>query len=144
MFSLIMLFTLTSASLQISTIPYLELNSTLSTAVGSNCGASNVYEMYGVNVNPWPPNAGMHSLMIIEGIFIQNALVQNIVLGTCYNSKTWNYDSIAVDNTYSAGEEVVFELATIFPTNPGNYISNVQLQVGGAYVCCWQFPYTIS
>ncbi|OMJ91416.1 hypothetical protein SteCoe_5995 [Stentor coeruleus] len=143
MFSLILLFTLTSASLQISTIPYLELNSTLSTAVGTNCGASNVYNMYGVDIDPWPPYAGMQALMLIGGIFMQNTVVQEIVLGTCYNSMVWNYDPVPVNVGYPAGDEVVFELGVIFPTDPGNYISNVQL-VAGVHICCWQFPYTIS
>ncbi|OMJ68556.1 hypothetical protein SteCoe_33961 [Stentor coeruleus] len=100
--------------------------------------------MSGVDIDPWPPYAGMQALMLIGGTFKQNTYVQEIVLGTCYNSMVWNYDPVDVNVAYAAGDDIVFLLGVMFPTDPGNYISNVQLQVDGAYVCCWQFPYTIS
>lgn len=132
-----------TSSLELQTAPYSLSSPNLSEAVGSNCGASNIYQIFGVDVNPWPPAPGMVALLTMVGVFVQGTYVQEIVLGTCFNSMVWNYDPVDVDQSWPTGDEVQFEMLVQFPNVAGNYISNIQLTAGD-HICCWQFAYTIS
>ncbi|OMJ89700.1 hypothetical protein SteCoe_8064 [Stentor coeruleus] len=118
-------------------------NPYLSQAVGSNCGASNVYKISGVDANPWPPTPGMSGTLTMTGVFVQGTFVQEIVLGTCYNSMVWNYDPVDINQSYPTGDEVIFKMAVVFPNEAGSYLTNIQI-TAGVHICCWQFSYTIS
>lgn len=118
-------------------------NAALTQAVGENCGYTNIYDIYGVDVNPWPPTPGMVGVLTMIGKFVKGTYVQEIVLGTCYNSMLWNYDPVDVDKSWPTGEEVQFDMVVVFPNEHGSYISNVQLTAGD-HICCWQFSYNIS
>ncbi|OMJ89701.1 hypothetical protein SteCoe_8065 [Stentor coeruleus] len=143
----LILLSLTSSeplsSLDLQTTPNSLSNPYLSQAVGSNCGASNIYQIYGVDVNPWPPTPGMTALLTMVGLFVQGTFVQEIVLGTCYNGMVWNYDPVDINKSYPTGAEVQFEMIVTFPNEAGSYISNIQI-TAGVHICCWQFSYNIS
>ncbi|OMJ92200.1 hypothetical protein SteCoe_5075 [Stentor coeruleus] len=118
-------------------------NTTLTQAVGQNCGNTNIFHVYEVDVSPWPPGPGNAGTITMNGKFLEGAYVQEMVLGICYNSMIWNYYPEVVDKSWSAGEKATFEMAVVFPTKSGSYVNNFQLTAGD-HICCWQFAYNIT
>ncbi|OMJ89694.1 hypothetical protein SteCoe_8057 [Stentor coeruleus] len=114
----------------------------LTTAVGTNCGYTNIYYIYGVDVTPWPPTPGTSALVSMGGMFLMNALVQNVVYSSLIDGIITT-EAVAVNNDYIAGEEVIFEIAIVFPTYPGTYTSSIMLEGAGLYLCCWAYNYII-
>ncbi|OMJ85599.1 hypothetical protein SteCoe_13078 [Stentor coeruleus] len=136
-------FSLINASINPSVSEYSDLNPSLSQEVGQSCGATNIYYIYDVDIEPWPPTPGLYAQMNMTGIFLQNADVQEVILGTCYNGMVWNYNSIQVGYPYNFGDEAIFLIGIVFPTQPGNYINNIQLSTN-VHISCWQYSYTLS
>ena len=114
-------------------------NFELNQHVGSNWGATNVFDIQYVNINPWPPGPGTVASLQMVGTFRRPTYVQQIVLGTCINSMFWNYDPVNIDKQFAA-EEYEFLMEIKFPTDHASYITNIQLTSGG-HICCWQFSY---
>ncbi|OMJ92199.1 hypothetical protein SteCoe_5074 [Stentor coeruleus] len=124
-------------------VPSAPSNITLSKAVGQNCGNTSVFDIYEVDVAPWPPSPGKPGAIAMVGKFLKKTYVQEMVVGICYNSMIWNYYPEDIDKTWNAGENGKFEMVIAFPTKRGSYISNVQLTAGD-HICCWQFSYNIA
>lgn len=81
--------------------------------------------------------------MNMTGIFLQNGNIQQVVLGTCYNGMIWNYESLPITSPFSMGEEFIFLIGIVFPTEPGNYINNIQINTD-VHISCWEYSYIIS
>ncbi|OMJ92201.1 hypothetical protein SteCoe_5076 [Stentor coeruleus] len=151
MLIIFILFSLTSSEfLSIKTpsdqqvTPSMSLIPNLSQSVGSNCGYTNIFNISGVYISPWPPQGlGTVATINIVGVFIKGDYIQEIVFGTCYNSMFWEYVPTDVDLSYETGQQVMFTINQQFPSYPGNYISNIQL-TAGYHICCWQFSYIVS
>ncbi|OMJ92210.1 hypothetical protein SteCoe_5085 [Stentor coeruleus] len=151
MLNIFILFSLASSEfLSIKTpsehqvISNLTLIPNLSQSVGSNCGDTHIYQIYGVYIYPWPPQGlGTVATIYIDGVFIQGTFVQEIVFGTCYNSMFWEYNPTDVNQNYATGQQAMFTINQQFPSQPGSYVSNIQLSAG-FHICCWQFSYIVS
>lgn len=111
--------------------------------VGGNCGSTTTYNIFFVDIAPWPPAPGEVAELTMQGQFLQTTYVQEIVFGTCYNGMIWNYQPVDVDQTFAAGEVIDFINLVVFPNENGSYLSNIQLTAGD-HICCWQFQYNIS
>ena len=118
-------------------------NFTLTQQVGGNCGATNIFFIGYFDITPWPPSAGSIAVLTMIGEFLQGEFVQEAVLGSCINGMVWNYDSIDVNQSYSAGDIGAFQYNIIFPTDQASYVSNLQLTAGD-HICCWQFSFNIA
>lgn len=111
--------------------------------IGSNCGNNNVFEVDSFDVTPWPPVPGSKALICMHGMFHQTIWLQEISIGTCVNSDTWSWQQYDVNARFYAGECWPFEIPWIYPSAPGNYLTNVQLTAGD-HVSCWQFTYQLN
>lgn len=111
--------------------------------IGSNCGKNNVYQVYNFNVSPWPPAPGSKALISMDGMFHQDIFLQEISVGTCINSDTWNWQQYDVNAKFHDGEYWPFEIPWVYPSAPGDYLTNVQLTAGD-HVSCWQFTYQLN
>lgn len=112
-------------------------------SIGSNCGSTKVFDTIYFSVYPWPPKKSLPAVISMDGYFKQKVYVQQIVVGTCYNSMLWNYQPFPVDATFYPEEYMPFEIPYIYSNRTGSYITNVQLTAGD-HISCWQFSYQLN
>ncbi|OMJ65199.1 hypothetical protein SteCoe_38844 [Stentor coeruleus] len=111
--------------------------------IGSNCGENDVFQVETFEVMPWPPILGAKSYIYMHGMFHQNIWLQEISVGTCVNSDTCTWQRFDINTRFYAEESWPFEILWIYPSEPGNYFTNVHLTAGN-HVSCWQFTYELN
>ncbi|OMJ77376.1 hypothetical protein SteCoe_23020 [Stentor coeruleus] len=112
-------------------------------SIGSNCGKNNVFQVESFEISPWPPAPGAKALISMFGVFHQAIWLQEISIGTCINSDSWTWQQYDVNAQFHVGETWPFEIPWIYPSAPGDYLTNVQLTAGD-HVSCWQFTYQLN
>ena len=56
----------------------------------------------------------------------------------------WTYDPIDYPDKMIGEVMDTFGIPITYPTQPGSYISNVQIVSNGQHINCWQFSYNIA
>ena len=110
--------------------------------VGQNCGETDVFQISGATISPWPPEMGVTADVYILGTFLQEVYVQEYVLGLCTNSMFWNYYPINIDQTFQVNSINYFWESITWPNTPGSYVLNMQL-TAQSHICCWEVSFSL-